>query len=139
MKVETYIFLEGRTEEALDFYVAKLGAKVEMLMRYSESPNPVPRAMLPPGGASKVMHASFTVGETRILASDGHVEHDPRYESFSFAITVPNEAEAKRIFGALSSEGGEVRSPLQKTFFSPCFGMARDKFGIGWMVLVPAQ
>lgn len=139
MKVETYIFLEGRTEEALDFYVKKLGAKVEMRMRYSESPNPVPQQMLPPGGAGKIMHASFTLGDTRIMASDGHVEREPRYESFSLAITAPDEKEARRMFDALASEGGEVRSPLQKTFFSPCFGMARDKFGIGWMVLVPQQ
>lgn len=137
MKVETYIFLEGRTEEALDFYVKKLGAKVEMRMRYSESPNPVPQQMLPPGGAGKIMHASFMLGDTRIMASDGHVEREPAYESFSLAITAPDEKEARRMFDALASEGGEVRSPLQKTFFSPCFGMARDKFGIGWMVLVP--
>ena len=65
------------------------------------------------------------------------MEREPRYESFSLAITAPDEKEARRMFDALASEGGEVRSPLQKTFFSPCFGMARDKFGIGWMVLVP--
>jgi len=137
MKVETYIFLEGRTDEALDFYVKKLGAKVEMRMRYSDSPHAVPAHMLPPGGAGKIMHASFSIGETRIMASDGHVEGEPRYRSFSLALTVPDEKDAKRLFEALTSEGGEVRSPLQKTFFSPCFGMAQDKFGIGWMVLVP--
>lgn len=135
MKIEPYIFFEGRAEEAIDFYVKAVGAKVEMLMRYSDSPHPVPKDMLPPGGASKVMHASFTVGESRINASDGHVQGEPRFESFSLAATVADEAEARRVYDALLAGGGEQRSPLQKTFFSPCFGMLRDKFGIGWMVM----
>jgi PhnB protein len=29
--------------------------------------------------------------------------------------------------------------PLAKTFWSPRFGMVTDKFGIGWMVIVPGQ
>ncbi|HUJ00358.1 MAG TPA: VOC family protein [Usitatibacter sp.] len=135
MKVEPYVFFEGRTEEALEFYAKAVGAKVQMLMRYSDSPNPVPKEMLPPGGAAKVMHASFLVGESRINASDGYVRGEPRFESFSLATTVADEAEAKRVYQALLADGGEVRSPLQKTFFSPCFGMLRDKFGVGWMVL----
>ena len=135
MKVETYIFFEGRCDEALDFYQKALGAKVEMRMRYSESPQPVPRDMLPPGGASKIMHASFIIGETRVMCSDGHVQGEASFHSFSLAITVTNEAEAKRVYNALLVDGGEQRSPLQKTFFSPCFGMLRDKFGVGWMVM----
>ncbi|HXS53644.1 MAG TPA: VOC family protein [Usitatibacter sp.] len=136
MKVETYIFFEGRCDEALDFYEKALGAKVEMRMRYSESPDPVPKPMLPPGGANKIMHASFTVGETRIMCSDGHVQREPNFQSFSLGISAADEAEARRVYGALIADGGEQRSPLQKTFFSPCFGMLRDKFGVGWMVIV---
>jgi PhnB protein len=135
MKIEPYIFLEGRTEEAIAFYAKAVGAKVEMMMRFSDSPEPVPEQMLPPGGKSKIMHSSFTIGESRINASDGHVEREPSYQSFSLAMTVKDPAEAKRVYDALLEGGGEVRSPLQKTFFSPCFGMLKDRFGIGWMVM----
>jgi PhnB protein len=48
---------------------------------------------------------------------------------------VPEEADAKRLFAALS-EGGEVRMPLAKTFFSPLFGMVADRFGVSWMIIV---
>ena len=137
MKVEPYLFLEGRTEEALAFYTRALGAKVEISMRYSDSPSPVPQQMLPPGGAGKIMHSSFTVGDSRIMASDGHVEGEANFTSFSLSITVETEAQARRMFDALAAEGGQVRSPLQKTFFSPCFGMVQDKFSVGWMLLVP--
>ena len=26
--------------------------------------------------------------------------------------------------------------PLSKTFWSPCYGMVTDRFGLGWMVMV---
>jgi len=133
MKVESYLFYNGRCEEAIEFYKRALGANVTMLMRYKDSPEPSPG--LPPGSENKVMHASFTVGETTVMASDGHCTGELKFEGFSLSITAKNDAEAERAFNALA-EGGQVRLPLTKTFFSPKFGMLADKFGVGWMVIV---
>ena len=133
MKIEPYLFFEGRCEEALEFYKKALGAKVEGLMRVKESPEAPPPGM-PPVPGEKIMHASFLVGESRLMASDGMAHGKPKFEGFSFAITAANEREADRWFGALA-EGGQVRMPLGKTFFSPRFGMVADKFGVGWMVM----
>ncbi len=36
MNVLTYLFLDGRTEEALDFYKKAVGAEVTMLMKFKE-------------------------------------------------------------------------------------------------------
>ena len=58
------------------------------------------------------------------------------FKGFSLTINAKNETEANRVFGALS-EGGQVHMALGKTFFSPCFGTLADKFGVGWMVIVP--
>jgi len=136
MKIEPYLFFEGRCDEALQFYQKALGARVEGIMRYKDSPQPVPKEMLPPGGVEKVMHASFMIGDSRIMASDGHVQGKPNFQSFSLSITAANEAEADRVFDALAA-GGQVHMPLGRTFFSPKFGMVADKFGVGWMVIVP--
>ena len=133
MKVESYLFFNGRCEEAIEFYKRALGANVTMLMRYKDAPEPSPG--LPPNSENKVMHASFTIGETTVMASDGHVTGKLQFEGFSLSITAKNEAEAERAFNALA-EGGQVRLPLTKTFFSPKFGMLADKFGVGWMVVV---
>ena len=135
MKIEPYLFFDGRCEEALEFYGRAVGAKTEMLMRYKDSPEPAPPGMLPPGSDNKVMHASVTIGHSRVMASDGHCGGKPSFQGFSLSVTVADESEAKRAFGALS-EGGKVNMPLTKTFFSPKFGMVADKFGVGWMVLV---
>ena len=135
MHVEPYLFFEGRCEEAVEFYRKALGAEVTMLMRYKDSPEPPPPGKLPPGSENKVMHASVRIGDTTVMASDGFAQGRPMFQGFSLSITVPDEARAEQVFAALA-EKGQVQMPLAKTFWSPRFGMATDRFGVGWMVNV---
>src|SRR5258708_7187689 len=135
--VQPYLFFGGRCEEALAFYRTALGAQVDFLMRYKESPEPMPPGMLAPDFENKVMHTTFRVGGTTLMASDGCGE-PPNFAGFSLALAVPTEAEADRAFAALAA-GGQVKMPLTKTFWSPRFGMLTDRFGVGWMVSVPGQ
>jgi PhnB protein len=134
MQVQPYLFFDGRTEEALEFYRARLGAEVQMLMRFKECPDSMPNP--PPG--DKVMHSSFRIGDTMVMASDGNCAGRPAFQGFSLSISAPDEAAAKRLFASLS-EGGQVQMPLAKTFFSPAFGMVADRFGVSWMVVVQPQ
>lgn len=133
--VQPYLFFGGRCEEALEFYRTAIGAEVDMLMRHKDSPEAPPPGVLAEGFENKVMHASFRVGSTTIMASDGCSQEDANFNGFMLSITVPNEAEADRMFAALS-EGGKVQMPLEKTFWSPKFGMLTDRFGMGWMINV---
>jgi PhnB protein len=131
--VHPYLFFGGRCEEALEFYRSAVGAEVVMLSRFKESPEPQPG--VPECFEEKVMHASIRIGGTMLMASDGRCEGEANFEGFSLSITVPDEAEATRVFAALS-EGGLVTMPLTKTFWAPQFGMLQDRFGVGWMVSV---
>jgi PhnB protein len=137
MKVQPYLFFDGRCEEALDFYKRALGAEVTALMRFSESPDPPPPGMVAPGSENKVMHASFRVGETEVMASDGRAGGRPEFKGVSLSLSVPSEAEADRLFSVLA-EGGQVQMPIGRTFFSPRFGMVADRFGVPWMVVTTA-
>jgi PhnB protein len=132
--VQSYLFFGGRCEEALEFYRQAIGAQVNMIMRFKDSPEPPPPGVLQPGFENKVMHSSFCVGETTLMASDGCHEGSS-FNGFSLSLAVKTETEADRAFAALS-EGGQVTMPLGKTFWSPKFGMLTDRFGIGWMVNV---
>ena len=135
MQVQPYLFFNGRCEEALTFYRDAVGAEVTALMRYKECPDTPPPGTLPPNSANKVMHAAVRIGETTVLASDGHCQGQPSFQGLSLTVSVANEAEADRVFNALA-DGGKVTMPLGKTFFSPRFGMLTDRFGLGWMVIV---
>jgi PhnB protein len=132
MQVQPYLFLEGRCEEALEFYRQAAGAEVLTLMRFKDSPDP---AMVMPGAEDKILHAMFRVGESTLLASDGRCHGAATFQGFALSLTVPDETEAERRFAALSA-GGQVVMPLMKTFFSPSFGMITDRFGVSWMVYV---
>ena len=133
-KIQPYLFFEGRCEEAIEFYKKALGAKINMLMRYKDSPEPPPPGC-GPVDPKKVMHAQFQVGETVIMASDGRAAGNPKFEGFALSLTVKTKAGADKVFTALA-KGGKVEMPLAKTFFSTRFGMVMDKFGVFWMVMV---
>jgi len=135
MKVQPYLFLDGRTEEAIEFYKKALGAQVDMLMRYKDSPDAPPPGMVPPGSENKVMHASFRIGDAVIMASDGDCKNNPRFQGVTLSLSVADVDQANRVFAALG-EGGNVQMPLMKTFFSPAWGMVADRFGVSWMVVV---
>ena len=132
--IEPYLFFGGRCEEALEFYRTAIDARVTMMMRFNESPAPMPPGSVPPGFEKKIMHASVEVGGSRFMASDGN-EAGAKFEGFSLSLAVPTAADADRVFAALA-DGGTVGMPLGPTFWSPKFGMLTDRFGIGWMVSV---
>lgn len=132
MQIQPYLFFEGRLEEAVEFYRRTLDAEVLMLMRYRESPEP---GGCRPEMGDKVMHMSLRIGETTIMASDGRCTGQSVFQGFALTLMARDEAEADRLFTALA-DGGQVQMPLAKTFFSPRFGMATDRFGVLWMILV---
>lgn len=130
--VQPYLFFGGRCDEALEFYQKAVGAKVEFLMRYNENPGATVPGSLPPGFENKVMHCTFQIGQTTLMASDGN-ETPAKFSGFKLSLALATEAEAQRSYAALA-EGGQADMPLTKTFWSPCFGMLTDRFGIEWMI-----
>jgi len=134
MEIHSYLFFDGRCEEAIEFYRSALGAQLEMLLRYKDSPEPDDPSLRPPGTEDKVMHSSFRIGTSMVMASDGRCLGQPNFQGFALSITVADEAEAERVFTALSASG-EIQMALAPTFFSPRFGMLVDRFGVAWMVL----
>ena len=135
MVVQSYLFFEGRCEEALDFYRKTLGAEVLHKVRFSEAPKQPENPDCPSMPADKIMHATFKIGETTLMASDGRCSDKPTFTGFSLSAVVKDPAAAEKLFAALG-EGGQVQMPLTKTFFSPAFGMLADRFGVSWMVVV---
>ncbi len=138
MKLEPYLFFNGRCEEAIDFYKKALGAEVTMLMRMNEAPEPPPPGAIPAGFDNKIMHASLRIGEMNLMVSDGNSNMAPSFKGFCLSLGMADAAEAERTYAALLAGGGKVTMPLGKTFWSPAFGMLEDQFGVSWMVIVQA-
>ena len=132
MKLQPYVYFDGRAEEAIEFYRKAIGAELVMLMRFKQAPE---QSMISPGIGEKVMHATLRIGETTVLISDGRCGGEARFAGFSLALRPSSDAEAEKIFKALS-DGGKVTMPLAKTFFATSFGMLADRFGVPWMIVV---
>ena len=135
MRVQAYLNFDGRCEEAVEFYKKAVGAQVTMMMRNKECPAPPSPGTVAPGSENKVLHVSLRIGQTEVMASDCYSKGKPKFEGISLSLSVPTEDEAERYFMALA-EGGKVNMPLEKTFFSPRFGVLTDRFGVTWMIAV---
>src|SRR2546430_868365 len=122
MQVQAYLNFDGRCEEAIEFYRRAVGAEVEMIMRFKDNPEKPQPGTCAPAPDNKVMHSSFRVGDTTIMASDCECKGRPAFQGISLAITPPTVAAAEKLFAALG-DGGKVQMPMTKTFFSPSFGM----------------
>ena len=138
MRVEPYLSFEGRCEEALEFYTRAVGAKTEYVLRYKDTPDKPPEGMVPPGSENKIMHCSFMIGDSRVMATDGGCTGGGKFEGISLALSSKTAAETEKLFNALA-QGGQVQMPLGQTFFSPSFGMVVDKFGVFWMVVTEQE
>jgi PhnB protein len=137
MAVTPYLFLDGRCEEAIEFYQKHLGADVGMMMRFKDAP---PQEGYTPaaGTENRVMHACVTINGAPVMMSDGCEGGKAEFKGFALSLDANNAADGERMFKALS-DGGKVQQPLIETFFAERFGMVADKFGIGWMVVAGAK
>jgi len=135
--ITPYLTYSGRGDEAINFYVEALDAKIEFLMRFDESPDPLPDVIIQSGFRNKIMHASLNIQGARLNLSDG-CDTFMKMDGFSLSLAVPTPEIAERYFQNLALDG-KVTMPLGATFWSPCFGMVTDKFNVSWMIIVPLQ
>ena len=135
MNIQPYLSFEGRAQEAIDFYKSALGATVDVIMHFKDAP-PEMQAQMSPDSKDKIMHAAFHVGDTQVMASDGHCSGKASFSGVTLTLNAASNGEAEKLFGALG-KGGQVTMPMSETFFAHRFGMVADKFGVNWMVLNP--
>jgi PhnB protein len=134
VRVEPYLYFQGRCEEALDFYAAAINAKGSVIARYRD----VPGSQVPPGTDAKVAHAVLRIGDSTVLASDGPAGGQAAFNGFSLSLTASDDAEAERLFSALA-DGGNVQFPMTTTPFASRMGMVSDRFGVPWMIVSQTQ
>jgi PhnB protein len=130
-KLDPYLFFDGNCAQAMRFYQATLGGKLEALLTYAESPEP---NQCPPGSADRIMHACIDLGGQMLMASD--TPQGQPYDGMknvALSLNYPSADEAGRIFDALA-QGGKVIMPMAPTFWADSFGMATDRYGTSWMV-----
>ena len=129
MKLNTYVNFAGKCTEAFRFYEQHLGGRVGMMMTHGQGPD---RSHVKPEWKDAVLHGRISIGDTELMGAD--IPNAQPMRSAYLSLSVQSDAEAERIFSALS-EGGEVFMPIQEAFFATRFAQLRDRFGINWMII----
>ncbi len=133
--INPYLNFLGNTEEAFNFYRSVFGGEFSIIQRYKDLPDMSKN--LSAEDAEKLMHISLPIGNGNVLMGTDALGSMGQQltvgNNFVLSMNTSSEAETEKIFNGLSA-GGQVTMPLQRTFWSPYFGMLTDQFGIQWMV-----
>jgi len=130
MQLNPYLLFNGNCAEAFKFYEETLGGKIESMFPYKGSPA---AEHAPPEFGDKIMHATISIGDEKLMGSDAPPGHYEQPKGISVSISLNDREKGERIFNALA-QGGTTTMPFSKTFWADGFGMCTDRFGIPWMV-----
>lgn len=130
MQLTPYLNFNGRCEEAFRFYERTLGGTIVMMQNHGDSPA---AAHTPTEWHKAILHARLEVGSAVLMGSDAPGDHFKTPQGFGVSLSVPDAAEAERIFAALA-DGGTTQMPIGETFWAVRFGMCVDRFGTPWLI-----
>jgi PhnB protein len=128
--LDSYLFFDGQCAEAMRFYERVTGGTIKAMLKYSDAPDP---QQCPAGSEDRIMHASITVGDRNLMASDSPAGQHQPMQGFALSLFLDSPEEAKQKFDLLA-DGGTVQMPIGPTFWAKAFGMVTDRFGTPWMV-----
>jgi PhnB protein len=130
MRISPHLCFDGQCRAAFAFYQQILGGTIQTMLSYGESPM---SAQVEAQWHDRIVHASLQFGEVELSGIDLLPKDYRKPEGFSVTLTIDGVERANQVFVALA-EGGKVRVPFQKAFWSPGFGVVIDRFAIPWEV-----
>lgn len=133
-----YLMMNGNAKEAIDFYEKVFNAEVLGILTFGQMP-PNPEFPLPEEAKDLISHATIRVGDSELMFSDTFPGQPHQIgNQVTICVTLNNPDQSHQIFESLQA-GGQVSMPLQKTDFSPAYGVVTDKFGVTFQIYTENQ
>jgi len=133
-KADPYLYFNGNTEEAFNFYKSVLNVEITEILRFGDiEGNPMG---VPDEDLHKIAHIALPLGDNMLLGTDQVKSMGPPLttgNNFYITLTAESAEEAENVFNGLA-DGGKVLVPLKEEFWAEKFGMCVDKFGVRWMI-----
>ncbi|MCR8660137.1 VOC family protein [Paenibacillus endoradicis] len=133
MSVDVYLNFNGNCRQAVEFYAKVFNQEIAQLMTFGD----IPQA---PGEAKRedtkdlIMHARLQISGSNVMFSDVFPGMPfTEGNNISLALVSTNRQEIESAYEQLQV-GGTITMELQETFWSKCYGMLNDKFGIHWLL-----
>lgn len=131
MKIKPYLIFNGNAEEAANRYVEILGGKIENLTRYGDCMPDTPHEY-----KNKIAHICLFVGDEVMGIADAEPGTNTTFGTGNIVtLNCDNEEQIKAIYEKLSA-GGEIRCPLQPTFFAKQYADFADCYGVLWCLII---
>lgn len=128
MRINLHLTFNGQCQEAFEFYSRLLDGRITLMQTYGESAMGEP---VDKDRQDKIVHAGL-VFKDRVLAGVDMLPGEyQKPQGFFVLLEIDELPEVERIFKALA-KGGEIKMPLQETFWTKAFGVLVDRFGIPW-------
>jgi len=138
LKLIPYVILNGNAREAIGFYEKALGGQVLFSQSFGDMPAS-PDYPLPPEAKERIAHATMQIGDSQLMFSDTFPGQPHQIGTHvTICITTDDKDQARRAYDALK-DGGEIKMPLQETFWSPAYGIVVDKFGVTFQISCEAK
>jgi len=130
MSLSFHIGFNGQCQEAFEFYAEHLQGGIGTMLLVKDSP------MAQSASADwqdKVVHANISFHGVELAGADLKPEQYQKPTGFCVLLGLDTEEEVKSAFSHLAV-GGEVILPPQKTFWSSCYAIVTDRFGVPWKI-----
>ncbi|MBV2181647.1 MAG: VOC family protein [Castellaniella sp.] len=141
MQLTPYLNFDGNCAEAFAFYAKLFGGTIVYQGTFSEMPPSAGAPPIPESARHRIMHVHLQMGDQSLFGSDAMPGADTTCGGYQppqglwVSIQAADVAEGQRLFDALAQKG-QVVMPFSGTFWSPGFGMTKDRFGTPWMINV---
>ena len=129
MSLSFHIGFNGQCEEAFNFYADHLGARIGTMLRVKDSPVPATSE----SHGEKIVHANISIDGVEIAGADVDPDTYESPKGFCVLLGVDSEEKVRTFFNALQTGGQVVLAP-QRTFWSPCYAIVVDRFGVPWKI-----
>jgi PhnB protein len=129
MSLSFHIDYNGQCEEAFNFYAEHLGGTIGTMLRVRDAPLPVSSA----SHGEKIVHANIRIDGVELAGADVDPTSYAKPKGFYVLLGVDSEAKVRSCFEALHTDGHVVLPP-QRTFWSPCYAIVVDRFGVPWKI-----
>ena len=128
MSLSFHIDFNGQCREAFEFYAENLKGTIGTMLEFKDSPA---SESVSKEWQHKIIHANILIEGIELAGADVKPEQYQKPKGFSILLGLNTESAVKSIFNQFSV-GGEIIFPPQKTFWSPCYAIVVDRFGVAW-------
>ncbi|HRH77336.1 MAG TPA: VOC family protein [Cellvibrionaceae bacterium] len=128
MSLSFHINFNDQCQAAFEWYAQVLNGQIGTLLKFKDSPA---AASVAAYRQDKIVHANILIEGVEIAGADVETRQYSAPSGFFILLGLMDAARVQAVFAQLAV-GGQVLLPPQKTFWSPCYAIVTDRFGVPW-------